>query len=152
MSDNKYFRVQKKLKDMSNMCCNCKRKLNRELWDEDDAFDSIVLGLYLSSRTRLKPETLTEQQLEKFLEQMNEMSENYGKRQIEEIREIYRHKIKKDLILINSWHDLGLISDGEHQHLKDRLKILAERHNIKDFENLPYQETVDILELERQKQ
>ena len=152
MSDNKYSRVQKKLKDMSNMCCNCRRKLNRELSDEDDAFDSIVLGLYLSSRTRPKPETLTEQQLEKFLEQMDEMSENYGKRQIEEIREIYRHKIKKDLILINSRHDLGLISDGEHQHLKDRLKILAERYNIKDFENLPYQETVDILELERQKQ
>ena len=123
-----------------------------KLSDEDDAFDSIVLGLYLSSRTRPKPAPLTEQQLEKFSEQMDEMSENCGKRPIEEVREIYRHKIKKDLLLIHSWHDLGLISDAKYQLLKDRLKIEAERYNIEDFENLPYQETVDILELERQKQ
>lgn len=123
-----------------------------EFSDENDAFDSIVLGLYLSSRTRPKPEVLTVQQLEKFSEQMDEMSEKCGKRPIEEIREITRQQIKKNLIMINSMHMAGYISDAKYQQLKDRLKIEAERYNIEDFENLPYQETVDILELERQKQ
>lgn len=144
--------VHKMLEDMSNMCCNCRRKLNRELSDEDDAFDSIVLGLYLSSRTRPKPEPVTEQQLEKFSEQMNEMSENYGKRPIEEVREIYRHQIKESLLILNSLLWYGNISESDYQQGKDRLKKLADEYNIEDFENLPTQQTVDILELERQKE
>lgn len=54
--------------------------------------------------------------------------------------------------MINSMYMAGYISDAKYQQFKDRLKIEAERYNIEDFENLPYQETVDILELERQKQ
>lgn len=83
---------------------------------------------------------------------MKEMSENYGKRPIEEVREIYRHQIKEHLITLNSLYRFGNISDSDYQLCKDRLKKLAEEHNIEDFENLPNQETVDILDLERQKE
>lgn len=73
-----------------------------EFSDENDAFDAIVLGLYLSSRTRSKPEVLTVQQLEKFSEQMDEMSEKCGKRPIEEVREMYRNHIRRSLIGLNN--------------------------------------------------
>lgn len=143
--------VQKILKDMSNMCCNCRRKLNRELSDEDDAFDSIVLGLYLSSRTRPKPEPLTEQQLEKLSEQMDEKSKHLGERSKEEVREMCRHEIKKCLIELKNLHNTGFLPDSVYKDGMDRLRRWAERNNIEDFENLPYQETEDYIEKDNKK-
>lgn len=151
MSDNKYSKVQKKLKNMPNMCFNCRRKLNRELSDEDDAFDSIVLGLYLSSRTRPKQEPVTEQQLEKILEQMGEMSENYGKRPIEEVREMYRGHIRRSLIGLNNLYNNGVLSDSDYQQAKERLKKVADEYNVDNFENLPYiEETQDLIQKENE--
>lgn len=143
--------VKKALKDMSNMCCNCRRKLNRELSDEDDAFDCIVLGLYLSSRTRPKPEPVTEQQLGIFSEQMDEMSENYGKRPIEEVREMCRGHIRRSLIGLNNLYNNGVLLDSDYQQAKERLKKVADEYNIDNFENLPYiEETQDLIQKENE--
>lgn len=143
--------VQKMLEDMSNTCCNCRRKLNRELSDEDDVYDSIILGLYLSSRTRPKQEPVTEQQLEKFSEQMNEMSENYGKRPIEEVREMYRGHIRRSLIGLNNLYNNGVLSDSDYQQAKERLKKVADEYNVDNFENLPYiEETQDLIQKENE--
>lgn len=143
--------VQKMLEDMSNMCCNCRRKLNRELSDENDAFDSVVLGLYPSSRTRPKLEPLTEEQLEKFSEQMDEMSEKSGKRPIEEVREMYRGHIRRGLIGLNNLYNNGVLSDSDYQQAKERLKKVADEYNIDNFENLPYiEETQDLIQKENE--
>nr|DAZ81116.1 MAG TPA: hypothetical protein [Caudoviricetes sp.] len=143
--------VQKMLEDMSNMCCNCRRKLNRELSDENDAFDSIVLGLYLSPRTRPKPEPLTEEQLEKFSEQMDEMSEKCGKRPIEEVRGMYRGHIRRSLIGLNNLYNNGVLSDSDYQQAKERLKKVADEYNVDNFENLPYiEETQDLIQKENE--
>lgn len=106
----------------------------------------------ISSSELQQEQTVSETELLKASEQMDEMSENYGKRPIEEVREIYRHQIKESLIMLNSLRWFENISESDYQQGKDRLKKLAEEYNIEDFENLPNQETVDILELERQKQ
>jgi hypothetical protein len=122
-----------------------------EFSDENDAFDSIVLGLYLSSRTRPKPEQVTEQQLEKFSEQMNEMSEKYGKRPIEEVREMYRGHIRRILIGLNNLYNNGVLSDSDYQQAKERLKKVADEYNIDNFENLPYiEETQDLIQKENE--
>lgn len=110
------------------------------------------LGLISFSEFQQQVQAVSEAELLKASEQMDEMSENYGKRPIEEIREIYRHQIKESLIMLNSLRWFENISESDYQQGKDRLKKLAEEYNIEDFENLPNQETVDILELERQKQ
>ena len=143
--------VQKILKDMSNVCCNCRRKLNRESSDEDDVLDSMAMSLFLSSKTRPESHTLTEQQLEKFSEQMDEMSAHYGERPAEEVRERYRHHIKQGLISLNDLHNVGFLSDSMYQKGKEELKELAEKYKIEDFENLPYQETEDYIEKDNKK-
>lgn len=122
-----------------------------EFSDENDAFDSIVLGLYLSSRTRPKPEAVTEQQLEKFSEQMDEMSEKCGKRPIEEVREMYRGHIRRSLIGLNNLYNNGVLSDSDYQQAKERLKKVADEYNIDNFENLPYiEETQDLIQKENE--
>lgn len=143
--------VQKILKDMSNICCNCRRKLNRESSDENDALDSIAMSLFLSSRTRPESQPLTEEKLQKFSEQMDEMSAHYGERHVEEVRERYRHHIKQSLISLNNLHNVGFLSDSIYKKGKESLRELAEKYKIEDFENLPYQETEDYIEKDNKK-
>lgn len=110
------------------------------------------LGFISLSEFQQQVQAVSEAELLKASEQMDQMSENYGKRPIEEVREIYRHQIKESLIILNSLLWYGNISESDYQQGKDRLKKLADEYNIEDFENLPTQQTVDILELERQKE
>lgn len=122
-----------------------------EFSDENDAFDSIVLGLYLSSRTESKPESVTEQQLLKISEQMDEMSEKCGKRPIEEVREMYRGHIRRNLIGLNNLYNNGVLSDSDYQQAKERLKKVADEYNVDNFENLPYiEETQDLIQKENE--
>jgi len=122
-----------------------------EFSDEDDVYDSIILGLYLSSRTRPKPEPLTEEQLEKFSEQMDEMSEKCGKRPIEEVRDMYRGHIRRSLIGLNNLYNNGVLSDSDYQQAKERLKKVADEYNVDNFENLPYiEETQDLIQKENE--
>ena len=82
---------------------------------------------------------------------MAEKSKHLGERSKEEVREMCRHEIKKRLIELKNLHNTGFLPDSVYKDGMDRLRRWAERNNIEDFENLPYQETEDYIEKDNKK-
>lgn len=109
------------------------------------------LGLISLSEFQQQVQAVSEAELLKASEQMDEMSEKCGKRPIEEVREMYRGHIRRSLIGLNNLYNNGFLSDSDYQQAKERLKKVADEYNIDNFENLPYiEETQDLVQKENE--